>query len=188
MYLWRGVYIDRGQNSFPYSVTRTTVARMITKQLIVTIIIVGHAATQQALLFESFMRLTAVGTLFQPQHSIEWLRTMSNVRSVFHCAKQSNQNRLCRTFDLRPIVARLPSLRRRSLDRDDLDQRYLVIIESRLRRVHGWSLCVVQWNMWSVQWCEQSVPSVSEQCLSMPSEYLLGWSDVFESIIEWIDL
>ena len=54
---------------------------------------------QQSQLFDSSVRLTAFGTAFQPQNSIELLGTFSNVRSLLRCAMQCNQNRQCRTFD-----------------------------------------------------------------------------------------
>ena len=49
--------------------------------------------------FESSVKLSALGTQFQPQNPIELLATLSNVRSMLRCVMQCNQNRQCRTFD-----------------------------------------------------------------------------------------
>ena len=175
------------QHSFPFSRTRTTPAWMITKHLTVSIII-GHAAAQQTLLFASFMRFTGFGTTFQPRHLVEWLLIIPNVPSVLRCGKECNQITLCRTFDYdrQSLVCRL--FEGEFFDRNELDQRYLALIENRLHCLHGWSLRIVQSNMWSVQQCKQSIPAVYEQCLSMLTEYVLEWSNVFESIIQWINL
>ena len=73
---------------------------MMLKHLLLELFfIISVSGQQQSQSFESSIRLTAFGTAFQPQNSVELLGTFSNVRSLLQCAMQCNQNRQCRTFD-----------------------------------------------------------------------------------------
>ena len=86
------------QLSFASSPTITTPFSMITVNLIL-LVIFGQVDSQQSLLFESSIRLTAFGIMFEPHHAIELLVTIPSTHSALHCAQECNQNRACRTFD-----------------------------------------------------------------------------------------
>ncbi|CAF1326657.1 unnamed protein product [Didymodactylos carnosus] len=48
--------------------------------------------------YRANVKLTAVGTTFQPSNPIELLGSISNTKSVIHCSAYCNQNVQCRTF------------------------------------------------------------------------------------------
>ena len=73
---------------------------MMIKHSIPLLFFVIHVSyQQQSQSFESSIKLTVLGTRFQPRNPIELLATLSNVRSILPCAMRCNQNRQCRTFD-----------------------------------------------------------------------------------------
>ena len=80
--------------------TREMITLITTKHLLLMLFFaVPVSHQQQSQLFKSSIRLTTIGTAFQPRNPVELLGTFSNVRSLLRCSMQCNQNRQCRTFD-----------------------------------------------------------------------------------------
>lgn len=77
------------------------ISKVMAKYFLLTIFISVYPLSNQQrnLCFESSIRLTPIGSKFQPKDSIELLGTLSNTPSIMQCAINCNQNRQCRTFD-----------------------------------------------------------------------------------------